>query len=361
MPFTINNFTLNPLSTEQRENLVRPFMRWVGGKQRLVGKLLDYLPDPNTYDQYFEPFLGAGSLFLAGDFPNAVLNDLNAHLINTYKQVKNRPEELHALIQEHANTLKRDHRKNFAGDWGEYTKERSHESYYYQVRRDYNANLEIPEEVYREECLEQAARFLFLIHSNYNGVFRVNKKGEYNVPFGKKYTRVPELDLLRQISSKLHGAEFTNESFEELEPRIGENAFVYLDPPYPDLQPIDLFTPRDRTRKASFTGYNAPPFGNKEQNELAAFANRIRRRGAKVMISTVEPVGVDEKDQRRINLRDWYPERYWCYHATKFKRTLGPKKEPQVVQELILTSYETEECEKGRKKKQAKRGPRGKK
>ncbi|MEM0997532.1 MAG: Dam family site-specific DNA-(adenine-N6)-methyltransferase [Bacteroidota bacterium] len=346
---------MKPLRAEQREHLVRPFMRWVGGKQRLVGQLLNYLPPEDTYSRYYELFLGAGSLFLARNFPNPVLNDLNFHLINTYQQVRSRPEAVHRLITEHARQLTRDHRRNFGGDWENYRGKRGRGSYYYTVRDAYNAHLELPDDIFDPERLRQAARFLFLIHSNYNGLFRVNQRGAYNVPFGKKLTHVPDLEQLNRISARLQNARLTNHSFEELEPEIGAGAFVYLDPPYPDLQPQDLFHQTNRSQKASFTAYNAPPFETPEHQQLAAFADRIRRRGAKVMVSIVEPFGVHKADPRRTMLREWYPEAHWCYHRTKFKRTLGPRKDPQLVHELILTSYETKKCRPGHKLKRNRR------
>lgn len=317
-------------------------MRWVGGKQRLVHSLKNHLPPQGSYNAYFEPFLGAGSLFLAGDFSNAVLNDLNFHLINTYQQVRNRPEELHAQIQEHARMLRKDHRKNFANDWKNYTRKRGKESYYYKVRNEYNANLELPDDENHPDRLQQAARFLFLIHSNFNGLFRVNKQGGYNVPFGKKLTRVPELEHLQRISEKLQGARFTTCSFEELKPDIGADAFVYLDPPYPNAQPFDLFNQKERSIKTTFTSYNAPPFGIDEHELLADFANEIRERGAKVMVSIAEPYEAPDTDPRRMILRKWYPEQHWTYHGTEYKRTVGGKKDPQIVRELILTSYKTD-------------------
>ncbi len=356
MPFTINPFTVKPLRTDQREHLVRPFMRWVGGKQRLIGNLLDNIPAPGTYQKYCEAFLGAGSLFLAGNHPKALLNDLNFHLINTYRQVRDHPEELHHLIYEHALQLRQDHRRNFNNDWANYTTERSKASYYYTVRNAYNANLDLPDDEFHPEHLQQAARFLFLIHSNYNGLFRVNKSGGYNVPFGKKLTHVPKLEHLQQISQKLQGANLTNKSFEELEPEIDHQTFVYLDPPYPDAHPNDLFNQRKSAKNGPFTSYNAPPFGHKEHNELAAFANRLKTKGAQIMISIAEPINAPEDDPRRVILREWYPEEDWCYHGTQFKRTIGPRKNPQTVQELILTSYETKECIKKRRKAGRKKG-----
>lgn len=339
MPFIINPFTVKPLRTEQREHLVRPFMRWVGGKQRLIGTLLDHMPRPGSYSQYCEIFLGAGSLFLAGKHPQALLNDLNFYLINTYRQVRDHPEHLHDLITEHAKLLKQDHRQNFGGDWANYTREKSKASYYYTVREAYNANLDLQKDENDPEYLLQAARFLFLIHSNYNGVFRVNKSGSYNVPFGKKLTHVPELEHLKRVSAKLQGVELRSQSFEELENEIDPQAFVYLDPPYPDAHPNDLLNPRKRPGSKPFTSYNAPPFGLKEHSELAAFAERLRKNGAKVMISIAAPTDAPPDDPRMQQLRTWYPEGPWRYHGTEYKRTIGPRRNPHTVQELVITSY----------------------
>ena len=295
MHIKINKFTVKALpSTPNPENeIVRPFMRWAGGKQKLLGSLIDHLPPMAQIKSYVEPFLGAGSLFLACGFPNAILNDLNAHLINAYQIVRDHPIPLHHLLLLHLANYELRGKK-----------------YYYEVREDYNEHLQNTD-------ISQAARFIFLIHSNFKGIFRVNLKGRYNVPCGNNRPRILSLDELTKISKRLQGATFFNKSFEEIPFKIDKGTFVYLDPPYPPLSPT-----------ANFTNYTMEGFSEEDHYKLATYARTLSEGGAKVMIS--------------ISNAPFVKQLYgigWHYHAAAFKRTLNAKKSPLEVKEIILTNY----------------------
>lgn len=295
MSTKIKTFTVKSLPKDHHPHQVKPFLRWVGGKQKLVGSLLERLPKADSYDRYFEPFLGAGSLFLAHGFRNAVLNDLNAHLINCYKQIEENPTEVYYSVRNHVYSLLEEG-----------------QGYYYRVREEYNSSLD-------ELTRAQAARFIFLIHANYKGIFRVNRGGRYNTPFGKSNPSIPSLDHLMAVQYRLRGAELRSGDFRELEPLIGDDSFVYLDPPYPVW-----------SSTANFTQYTALSFAERDHIELAEFVHRIHAKGAKVMISISGTPLVKALYRKSEG---------WRYHSTSLKRTLSAKNDPLVVEELILTNY----------------------
>lgn len=289
------HFKPRALNANEKDAYVRPFLRWVGGKQRLVACLKAFMPDQQP-KRYFEPFLGGGSLFFAHGFAQAELSDLNPHLINAYEFVKADPDDVHARLSTHAAWLA--------------TKGKP----YYLLQRDlFNAqNLE------PAHLAEQAARFIFLIHSNYNGIYRVNAKGQYNVPFGSTTTpSLPGLDQLRAASKRLQGANLYHRGYEEIVEELEPGDMVYLDPPYPIVSPT-----------ANFTSYTTQRFSEIEQRELAVHAHRMVARGAKVMISIA-----------RVDLMDeLYPKDRWIHHVTRLKRNVSAKRPAIEVHELILIS-----------------------
>lgn len=308
-------FSQKSMPKSYRPTAAKPFLRWAGGKQKLIGSLLEKLPHPSTFDRYIEPFLGAGSLFLACGFEKAVLNDLNAPLINAYEQIRDRPNVVHQLLL--------GHRKAFENAESEKLRcpeyqvrdriAQGGECYYYKLRNEFNAALP-------EDSPEQAARFIFLNHSNFNGIYRVNQKGFYNTPFGKKkHPHVPNLKDLKRVSSYLKSASLRVGYCNDLQDEINLRDFVYLDPPYPVLSDT-----------ANFTDYTIDKFDEQNHRELAAFAHEIDGRGAKVMISISGTPLVEELYQLG---------RPWRYHETKIKRTISSKNPPLVVRELIITNY----------------------
>lgn len=309
-------FSQKSMPKSYRLTAAKPFLRWAGGKQKLIGSLLEKLPHPTTFDRYFEPFLGAGSLFLACGFKDAVLNDLNAPLINAYKQIRDRPHIVHHLLLGHREAFEKAEKDGICCP--EYPVRnriaQGGECYYYQLRTAFN-------EALPDDSPEQAARFIFLNHTNFNGIYRVNQKGFYNTPFGKKKNpHVPELEDLHRVSCYLKSASLRVGYCNDLLNEIDRRDFVYLDPPYPILSDT-----------ANFTDYTIDKFDEQNHRELAAFAHEIDARGAKVMISISGTPLVEELYQAR---------RPWRYHETEIKRTISSKNPPLVVRELILTNYE---------------------
>jgi DNA adenine methylase len=228
--------------------LVRPFLKWAGGKRQLLPELIKHLPQ--HYGTYYEPFLGGGALFLALQRTRAVVNDKNAELINCYEVVRDAVEELIAALSQHRNE----------------------EAYYYEVR-DWD---KLPDFASRS-AIERAARIIFLNKTCYNGLFRVNSQGQFNVPFGRYAApTIVDAAVLRAVSKYLRseGIRILNLDFCEATREAKRGDFIYFDPPYDPVSDT-----------ASFTGYDVNGFGRDEQIRLKELVDQLTKRGCTVLLS----------------------------------------------------------------------------
>jgi DNA adenine methylase len=270
---------------------MKPFLRWAGGKQNLIKDLLAYLPPEDKVNRYFEPFLGAGSLFFATNYKKCFLSDINKDLMNCYRYIKKDPK----LI---AKSLER-HNINYQLD----------EQYYYKIRDRFNKNLE-------EISSKQAARFIFLIHSSFNGIYRVNLKGEYNVPIGKRKPALPTFDYLKKISTKLHGNHLAKRPYSEILKMTKKGDFIYLDPPYPPINGTSFFQ-----------HYTKDKFPPRDQIKVAEFANKLDEKGCYVMISNASTTLIKELYKN------------WHVHELETTRYINCKSNRFKVKELIINNY----------------------
>jgi len=233
--------------------LVRPFLKWAGGKRQLLPEIVKYLPKMTSKHTYYEPFIGGGALLFELQPPKAVINDSNKELINCYKVIR---DSLDELIEE----LSKDKYSN------------SETSYYEMRDLDRSTKqYEILSEV------EKAARIIYLNKTCYNGLFRVNSQGQFNVPFGR-YKNPNFLDdaVLRAVNKYLNSNNITllNQDFAEAVKDAKRGDFVYFDPPY---DPV--------SETASFTGYDVNGFNRDEQERLKEEFDALHKRGCKVMLS----------------------------------------------------------------------------
>ena len=230
-----------------------PFVKWAGGKGRLVRELLSDVP--TRFGDFYEPFLGGGAFFFAlsareGRF-NAHLSDLNDELIETYKIVKENPEDLIAVLSK----LK-----------DEYEHATSKSEYYYKKRSTTPTS-----------NVETAARLIFLNKTCYNGLYRVNSRGQFNVPFGRyDRPRILDAENIRAVCNALRqaNAELTISDFKESITKCRKNDLVYFDPPY---QPL--------SRTSSFTDYTPDGFSVRDQEILAKVFGILVARGCTVILS----------------------------------------------------------------------------
>jgi DNA adenine methylase len=230
--------------------LPRPFLKWAGGKSKLLEQYQPYFPQKFT--TYYEPFLGGGALFfyLAQHRPSlqAVLTDINPELINAYCCVRDRVEELILILEQH-----------------QLEHEKHDREYYYSVRsHSYKTDI------------ERAARLIYLNKTCYNGLYRENSKGEFNVPIGRyKNPKICQPDLLRSAASVLAKAEIQVRKFDRvLDFANSSEDFVYFDPPY---HPIGA--------TSNFTAYSRENFKESEQIQLRDVFAQLARRRVKLMLS----------------------------------------------------------------------------
>lgn len=244
-----------------------PFVKWVGGKGRLLAQLLPLLPPGAERMRHVEPFMGGAAMFFAREPERALLCDVNPELVHTYRMVA---DEVEAVIG---------HLERFAA--------RHDKDHYYRVRERYNATRR------GRPGPERAAMFIYLNKTCFNGLHRVNKKGEFNVPAGRyKNPRILRADALRAASAPLSRAELSVSPFEALLEHARPGDFVYLDPPY---EPV--------SRTANFTGYASGGFGQDDQTRLRDVFDELTRRGCKCMLSNSDVPFIRELYRRhRIDL-----------------------------------------------------------
>ncbi|MGF1466536.1 MAG: DNA adenine methylase [Sandaracinaceae bacterium] len=225
-----------------------PFVKWVGGKGKLVAQLVPLLPPGVDAMRHVEPFAGGAALFFARRPERALLADINVPLIDTYRMVRDRVEEVIEALVEHA--------------------EHHDKGHYYRVRDRYN-------EARGAATPARAAMFLYLNRTCFNGLHRVNRKGEFNVPAGRyRNPRILDPERLRAASGELRGAELVQDGFEGLLRRARPGDFIYLDPPY---------APTSAT--ARFTSYASGGFGAEDQVRLRDVFVELGRRGCRCMLS----------------------------------------------------------------------------
>jgi DNA adenine methylase len=233
-----------------------PFVKWAGGKSSLVQELLHYVP--SHFANYYEPFLGGGAFFFAicsrNRSFNAIMSDVNAELISAYEMIRDRPDELIQLLT------------NFRE---EYFRSGSRSSYYYQKRKRQAT-----------DPIESAARLIFLNKTCYNGLYRVNSRGEFNVPFGSyKNPKIVDPENIHAVSRALRdtNAQLHCSNYKTIISNCGKGDFVYLDPPY-----------HPKSKTSSFTDYTPGGFSEKDQEELAEEFKKLADHGCTVLLSNSE-------------------------------------------------------------------------
>ncbi len=270
-------------------NPINPFLRWAGGKQQILKKLAAFLPDDVRERRYFEPFAGAASLFLAIKPTSGCLADANSLLISCYECVCNNPDLIHRYLQEHLRY--------------------NSEEYYYEIRTVFNETNNI--------STAQAARFIYLNKACFNGIYRVNQSGEFNVPYGHKDPpAIPSRDTLRAVSEAIAQVELSSGSYEETLAMAQGGNFVYLDPPYPPLNGTSYFT-----------HYTPECFNHDDHTRLADVFLELSNRGCLVMMSNA--------DTPRI--RELFAD--FNFNTLDVTRYISCKSIKHQVKEIIVTNY----------------------
>lgn len=234
---------------------ISPLLKWVGGKSQLLQEILTKFPE--SFRAYHEPFLGGAAVYFGLDHKNraSFLSDTNPWLINFYSSVKSSPMELFNEISQlgaNFNSLDIENRS----------------SMFYELRDEFNS--------ITETSLRKAALLLFLNKTCFNGLYRENSKGKFNVPFNQSRGQITfvQLEHLLAASEKLQNTSLRNESFSSVKSFAQSGDLVYFDPPYVPL-----------SETSSFTDYVSAGFGKSQQEELLKLASELRQTGAFVVLS----------------------------------------------------------------------------
>ena len=223
-----------------------PIVKWVGGKRQLIFELLKNMP--KSYNRYFEPFIGGGALFFELQPDNAYISDMNKELINLYQVVRDEVDELICDLQKH-----------------DISKE-----YFMEIR-----NVDRTEEYQNWSDVQKASRFIYLNRTCFNGMYRVNSKGEFNVPFGHyKNPRILDENNLVNCSNLLQGIEIKHADFSEILKKVKKGDFVYFDPPYVPL-----------SETSSFTSYTKEGFDIDMQFKLRDVCDELDTMGVNFLLS----------------------------------------------------------------------------
>ncbi len=279
---------------EIKEVTLQPFTKWTGGKRQLLPVIRELMP--KTYNRYFEPFVGGGALFFDLAPKDAVINDFNAELINCYQQIKDNPQELIEILKIH--------------------QEYNSKEYYLDLRSaDRDERIDIMSEVQR------AARILYMLRVDFNGLYRVNSKNQFNVPYGRyKNPKIVDENLISAISTYLNNnqLEIKTGDFEKAIVDVRTGDFVYFDPPYIPL-----------SETSAFTSYTHEGFSFADQVRLRDAFKRLSDTGAYVMLSNSSSALVEEL-YKDFNI-----------HYVEATRTNGAKSSSRgKISEIIVTNYE---------------------
>ena len=313
----MKNFSL----FEKEERIeCKPFIKWVGGKGQLLPEINKLYPIElgKTINKYAEIFIGGGAVLFdilsKYRLDEVYISDKNLELINTYKSIR---DNIDILIK----SLKEMEEEYIPLD------DENRKIYYYEKRQKYN-KLKINIE---ENNIEKASLFIFLNKTCFNGLYRVNKKGEFNVPMGAyKNPKICDKENLKNVSMALKNVKIIYADYRESESFIDEKTFVYIDPPY-----------RPLNTSSSFTSYTENDFSDKEQIELAEYIDLLNKKGAKIVISNSDPKNNDIDD-------NFFDELYKNYNINRVKATRMLNSNASLrgaINELLITNYERIERE----------------
>lgn len=276
-----------------KNNLIAPFLKWVGGKRQIMPSIVNLLPKEINKLNYVEPFIGGGALLFHLQPKIAVINDFNSELINVYNVIKHNLEELIIDLQKHKNEAE----------------------YFYILR-----GLDRTDEYIKLSNVQRASRIIYLNKTCFNGLYRVNNAGEFNAPFGRyKNPNIVNTPTLKAVSKFLNSNEIVLKTgdYAEVLDNISKNSFVYLDPPYHPL-----------TEGSSFTGYIQGGWNIYDQIRLREICDDLNNRGIKFLLSN--------------SSTDFIKEQYSAYeiNIVKASRTINSNGEKRgEVEEVLIRNY----------------------
>ena len=291
----------------------KPFLKWAGGKTQLIEQIKNNLPEIVFKEKftYIEPFVGSGAVlfWLLSEFPNmkkAVINDINKELIDTYEVIAQNPHDLISILEILQNEY-----HELEGN------QEDKKQYYYEKRNLFNLR--------NKGKIEQSALFIFLNRTCFNGLYRVNRKNEFNVPIGSyKKPTICDRENIMAVSDALQKVEIICGDFEQTVEHAGENTLFYFDPPYKPLN-----------QTSSFNSYTKNEFDDKEQIRLRDFCDELAKKGHQWILSNSDVKGKDENNH-------FFDELYADFHIERVlaKRNINANPEKRgVLSELVIYNY----------------------
>jgi len=254
-------------------NKIQPFLKWAGGKRQLLPEIRKHIPQ--EFNHYYEPFVGAGAVLFDLEPNKAIINDVNSELINVYKVIKNNIEELIEDLKKHKNEP----------------------DYFYEIR-----GMDRTKEYKQLSPVKKASRLIYLNKTCFNGLFRVNSRGEFNVPFGKyKNPKIVNEEILRATNIYFNNNQISilNTDFTKAVSNAQKGDFVYFDPPYDPL-----------TETSSFTSYSLNGFNKDDQERLRDTFLELHNRGCYVLLSNSDTEFIKEiYDHPNIKIEKVYANR----------------------------------------------------
>ena len=295
--------------------IVKPFVKWAGGKNSLIPQITKYYPfelKNGFIERYIEPFVGGGAVLIdilqKYEIKEAYAFDINIDLINCYNVIKNNVEEL-------INELDKKE-KNFIA-----LNDEERQNYFYDIRAEYNSY-----KLNDKLDVKRASEFIFLNRTCFNGLYRVNKDGKFNVPCGKyKNPTICDSNNLRNLSELIKNVIFEYGDYRKSEKYVNNNTFIYFDPPY-----------RPLSATSGFTSYTKEDFNDDNQKELAQYYNKLSLKNAKLMLSNSNPKNVNEND-------NFFEDIYKGFYINEVsaKRMINSNAKGRgEISELLITNYE---------------------
>lgn len=299
----------------EKRAAAKPFVKWAGGKGKLLTELRKFYPPKlgTEIRKYCEPMVGAGAVLFdilnTYEMDEVMICDSNADLINTYVVIRDNVDNLIDVLSE----IEHEHLRKDADGRREY---------YYEKRELFNELIKKPT---KANSVQRAALFIYLNRTCFNGLYRVNRQGLFNVPVGAyKKPLICDEDNLRTVSDKIQDVQLVTGDYKQVNNFVDENTFVYFDPPY-----------RPLSKTSDFTAYNVDGFGDKEQIELAEFIKELAARGVKVLASNSDPKNVDEEDNFFDDL--YSPLNIYRVHASRAINSKG--KGRGKISELVISGF----------------------
>jgi DNA adenine methylase len=298
----------------------KPFLKWAGGKTQLLDEFDKRLPskirDNKTIKRYVEPFLGGGAMFFflkrKYDIKESFLFDINRELIIAYKVI----QKDHKALIDRLSEIKHKHLQK---------SEEMRKEHYYLIRKEYNKQIKnFNYKSFNEEWIERTTYLIFLNKTCFNGLFRQNKKGEFNVPFGRyKNPSIYSKNII-DVNKALKNTEILCGDFTDAYEYIKKDSFAYFDPPY-----------RPLNRTSNFTNYSKDGFFDEDQIRLARFFEKMDKKGAYLMLSNSDPKNKDTHDH-------FFDDLYKNYNINRIsaKRHINSNASKRgEINELIITNY----------------------